>query len=301
MPELAEVETVRRSVARALVGRWIERVTVRRRDVVVTELDPPGGFSRARSGAVATPKRVPGAMLLAGDRVSGVVRHGKQLAIVGDTGRVVCVHLGMSGRLLVAGAGERLARASWGEAHDHVVWRMEGGGRLVFRDPRRFGGVWLSPSVEHLRRVRWAGLGVDALEVTGALLRERAGGSARAVKAVLLDQNVLAGVGNIYADEALFRAGVSPTTPARGLGASAWGRIASSVRAVLGEAIEAGGSSLRDYTDSDGTPGGFAQEHRVYGRGGEACVVCGGILEASTLAQRTTVWCPVCQPASQGG
>ncbi len=299
MPELPEVETVRRTLAAEVVGRTFRGVTVRRRDVIATELDPAGGFSRVRGGAeLVTPRpaRVPKAALLVGDRVVDVLRRGKQLAMVGASGRAVAVHLGMSGQLLVAGAGERLKEASWGDAHDHVVWRLDDGGRLVFRDPRRFGGLKTSPSVEHLRNERWSALGPDALEATCEGLQERAGASARAVKAVLLDQTVLAGVGNIYADEALFRARVNPARLARELDREAWARLALHVRGVLVEAIRAGGSTLRDYTDARGHAGTFKASHAVYGRGGEPCLACGAVLESALLAQRTTVWCHACQP-----
>ena len=306
MPELPEVETVRRGVASMVVGVRIASVTVRRRDIVATELDPLGGFSRAGGirGADgrgrARPGRVPGAWLLAGDEVAGVERLGKQLALVGASGRCVVVHLGMSGQLLVAGRGERLPTATWGSAHDHVVWRLEGrdgssAGRMVFRDPRRFGGVFTSPDREHLVGVRWAALGPDALTVTGEQLAERSGRSARATKAALLDQRVLAGVGNIYADEALFRAGVHPMTPTSAMGPETWEAVAARIREVLGASIEAGGSTLRDYTDAQGRAGVYALSHAVYGRAGLGCVVCGTVLETGAVAQRTTVWCPSCQ------
>ncbi|MEM1423488.1 MAG: bifunctional DNA-formamidopyrimidine glycosylase/DNA-(apurinic or apyrimidinic site) lyase [Planctomycetota bacterium] len=305
MPELPEVETVRSTVAQWVLGARVTGVTVRRRDVVATEHDPFGGFSRTREAVKPRPGRVPAAWLLAGDRVASVERVGKQLVLVGGSGRCVVVHLGMSGQLLVAGRGERLPRAAWGDAHDHVVWRFEdggragggSGGRLVFRDPRRFGGLRLSPDRAHLEGVRWAGLGPDALGIESDALAERAGSSERAVKAALLDQRVLAGVGNIYADEALFRARVHPERPTRSMDGRAWARVASEVRGVLGEAIRAGGSTLRDYTDARGNAGGFALAHAVYGRGGGSCLVCGTTLLSGAVAQRTTVWCPSCQGA----
>lgn len=292
MPELPEVETVRRALERGVVGRTIAGVRVQRRDVVVTERDPAGGFSRSRGDIEPRPTRVPGAWLLARDRVARVLRRGKQLALVGESGRVVCVHLGMSGRLLLTEAGDA------GRAHDHVVWRLEAGGRLVFNDPRRFGGVWVLPSVDALHAGRWAVLGPDALEIDGEMLRELCRGTSRALKALLLDQAVIAGVGNIYCDEALAIAGLSPVDRAVGVGDEAWERLADAIRAVLDRAIEAGGSTLRDYTAPDNAPGGYQTQHRVYGRGGLPCLDCGGTLESALVAQRTTVWCPRCQPVS---
>lgn len=295
MPELPEVETVRRTLAPFVVGREIASVRVRRRDVIACPADPPGGFSRAKQPVAPVPKRVPGAWLLAGDRVERIERLGKQLALIGASGRAVVVHLGMSGRVATAVPGGRYPAETWGSAHDHVEWRLEGGGRFVFRDPRRFGGLKVSPSVEHLLGVRWAGLGPDALGVTGDVLRERAGSSHRPVKAALLDQRVIAGVGNIYADEACFGAGVLPSRTTAETTRAEWHAIAAALGRVLASAIEAGGSTLRDHTDAAGNPGAYRSSHLVYGRGGASCFTCGATLQQATLAGRTTCWCPDCQ------
>jgi formamidopyrimidine-DNA glycosylase len=299
MPELPEVETVRRTVEPHLLGRRIVAATLHRRDVLVAPGDPPGGFSRNRCWR-GRPRRVGPGDLLAGTLVTAVRRVGKQLAIVGrgDDGgeRAVVVQLGMTGQLVYADAGRRLGEVD----HVHATWRVEDGGggstrgRLVFRDPRRFGQLRAIPTLGDLA-VHWSALGPDALTIAGPALGGALSGSARAVKAALLDQAVLAGVGNIYADESLFEARVAPDRPAGSLTGEEVERLAGAIRRILAAAVAAGGTTLRDYTDADGRPGAYAVDHRVYGRSGGACVVCGALLRTGQLAQRTTVWCPACQ------
>jgi formamidopyrimidine-DNA glycosylase len=272
VPELPEIERLRLDLAEALPGSRVRGVDVRRGDVV-------------------RPAPAPDA-LLAGDRIDRLTRHGKQLAIVGRSGRVVCVHLGMSGRLL---AGAR-ASVDTEAPHTHVVWDLAGGRRMAFNDPRRFGGLWTFASEADLMERRWRLLGPDALTIRAPELRPRLARTCRAVKAALLDQALLAGVGNIYADESLFRARVHPETPAGELDPPRVRTLAGSIRAILRRAVEAGGSTLRDYRRADGAIGGFQARHRVYGRAGLPCVRCGRTLESTPVAQRTTVWCPACQP-----
>jgi len=271
MPELPEVEHVRRRLGQAIVSVRIEGVAVRRRGVI----DGP-----------KTP-----AALLAGGVIERIERHGKQLAIVTADGRAVGAHLGMSGQLLAApGAG-----AVRGLTHAHVVWRLEGGGRMVFRDPRRFGGLWTRQTFEALREERWASMGPDALTCDARTLQRRLGGRRRAIKAALLDQSLVAGIGNIYADEALFRAAIHPETPTEAI--TRWGALSRAMRRTLTRAIEAGGSTLRDgsYVGPAGESGAYQRRHAVYGRGGEACLLCGAALSVGVVAQRTTVWCGGCQ------
>lgn len=282
MPELPEVETVRRTLEPLLVGRRVMRVDLRRADIV--EGDSSAGA------------------LLEGATIRSLVRRGKQLAIIAggggrkpDAGRVLVVHLGMTGQLVHHGARVDVRSTT----HVHALWEIGAdaggdGGVLTFRDPRRFGGLWPLRDEGALRE-RWGALGPDGLEITGDELRERAGGSRRAIKAALLDQGVVAGVGNIYADESLFRAGVRPGRACRGIGAGEWMRLAGSIREVLGAAILAGGSTVRDYVGGTGEMGTAQRSHLVYGRGREACFGCGRTLRASVVAQRTTVWCGTCQ------
>ncbi len=286
MPELPEVERVRRTVGPRVIGRAVESVSVHRREVVATERDPSAGFSRSR--ADARPSRLNKRELLAGDEISSIDRLGKQLAIVGASGRVICVHLGMTGHL------EWVERPSKRE-HVHVAWRLDDGSSVEFRDPRRFGGLWTLHDRNALVERRWAVLGPDALEAEGGRLFELTRGASRSLKSVLLDQRVLAGVGNIYADEALFRAGLRPGRGAGRVSRADWERLAGSIREVLTEAVEAGGSTIRDYADGEGNAGGYQTRHAVYGRSGMACVRCGTALRSRVIAQRTTVYCPTCQ------
>ena len=274
MPELPEVETVRRTVAARLVGRRLSHVALHRPDVVRGDSPPLGG------------------------RLVEVLRHGKQLALRFDGGPCVCVHLGMSGQLLV---GDGLRSTPAAGSHVHVTWHFGGPDALPlslrFRDPRRFGGVWVFPSAVELHAERWARLGPDALTVTARPLGLALSRTGRAVKAALLDQALVAGLGNIYVDELLFAAGIDPHRPAAAVAESpvAVRGLVSRMRRLLNRAIAAGGSTLRDYVDAEGRAGSFAGRHRVYGRGGLPCVRCRGPLRVGLVAGRTTVWCPGCQ------
>lgn len=275
MPELPEVERVRRTLEAALVGRRIVTVQVNRRDVIDGPNDGPS--------------------LLVGSRIARISRKGKQLAIESEQGGVLVGHLGMTGQFLV-GTPAPLAALS----HVHVTWTLEPTITLAFRDPRRFGGLWplSSPAALH---ERWGRLGPDALGVTAEQLREALRGGRRACKAVLLDQQAIAGVGNIYADEALFQAGISPRLRADRLTIDETARLAAALRAILASSVEAGGSTLRDFVDAQGNPGAYRDRHQVYGRAGEACVRCGMALRSGVVAQRTTVWCAGCQSRQRSG
>lgn len=288
MPELPEVETIRRTIMPGVIGAAVRRVTLRRADIA-RHLDER---LRRRRVSDADARRA----LLEGSAVADIRRRGKQLALVADSGRVVIVQLGMSGRLLLPTGPAR-------PRHAHCEWSLHGGGSggsggrggvMVFEDARRFGGLTTLPSAGALDAL-WARLGPDALLADGSALRERAGRSRRCVKAALLDQRVLAGVGNIYADEALFRAGIAPGRRCDRVDGAAWDRLGSAIRAVLAEAVRAGGSTVRDYRDASGGEGRYQEAHAVYGRGGEPCVRCGMTLRRAEVSQRTTVWCPGCQ------
>ncbi len=274
MPELPEVEQVRRTLRSAVVGRRVVRASVRRADVVHGA--GPGD-------------------LLDGRTVADVQRRGKQLALVGDDGRCVCIHLGMSGQLrhVTNGAAE--------PRHTHVIWTLGGGGRVWFTDPRRFGGVWAFEHTNALHRERWDVLGPDAMRITPAVLWRSLQRTRRALKAALLDQGVVAGLGNIYVDELLFRARLHPLTAACAVERDAVGRLVPMMRRLLARAIAAGGSTLRDYVDATGEAGGFQRQHRVYGRSGQPCRRCGEPLESHVAAGRTTVCCPACQPLKLSG
>lgn len=288
MPELPEVEHLRRTLEPRLLGRRVVGATLHRRDVAVGPADPPGGFARQR--LVVRPTRLKPAQLLADAAVERIDRRGKLLAIIAGDGRALGVHLGMTGQLLWAPAGGRLPAD-----HVHATWRLDDRSRLIFRDPRRFGGLWLAESRDELPP--WRGLGPDALtlppqDLGGLLARAR-----RPIKAALLDQGLLAGVGNIYADEALHRAGIHPAEVACEISAARARKLGKALRELLELAVQAGGSTLRDYRGAEGQAGAFQFQHVVYGRGGLPCFTCGRALERGVLASRTTVWCPVCQGA----
>ena len=278
MPELPEVETVRRGLEAGLVGERVEAVTLGPHPVV-----------RASTARRVYDERPDPARLLAGDAVVAVHRHGKQLAIEGGRGGSVWVHLGMSGQLRLCPAGTPLA------PHTHARWTLAGGTELRFVDPRRFGGLAVHASMDELRSCRFAAAGPDALAVTPARLHRALGRTRRALKAALLDQAVLAGLGNIYADEACHAAGLDPHRPADRVSPEEAAALVRGIRRILRRAIGLGGSTLRDHADAAGRPGRAQTLHRVYGRGGEPCLRCGVRLEKSLLAQRTTVRCPACQ------
>jgi formamidopyrimidine-DNA glycosylase len=280
MPELPEVESVRRSLLPHIVGCRVRSVSLRRRDVCESH----------RNGKSASTRDTD---LLAGGEVVELRRRGKQLAIIAGDGRAICIHLGMTGHL------EWRRDQPGDEKHLHVVWELQHENRpsgwLAFRDPRRFGGVWTFESVADLERVRWSVLGDDGLEITGARLWSGLRGSRRAVKAAILDQGVVAGVGNIYADEALFAAGIRPQRRCTRLKEPEVMALASTIRATLAKAVEAGGSTIRDYSDGNGEAGRAQEGHRVYGRAGLPCTRCDAALVGCQVAQRTTVWCRGCQ------
>lgn len=269
MPELPEVECVRRSLE-PLTGLKVVEARFFRCEIV-TRL---GGASLEQH--------------LNGETVSCVCRRGKSLAIRTMRGPVVGVHLGMTGRLSLVDLETPM------EPHTHAAWRLSNGREVRFVDPRRFGGLWIAPTFEVFEAHVWSRLGPDALEVRAEDLHA-ARASRRSIKSLLLDQALLAGVGNIYADESLFEAGLRPTRRGIRLTGQDLDRLAEAIRAVLGRAIEAGGSTLRDYRDASGQTGRAQHAHLVYGRAGQCCVRCGMSLKKGLVSQRTTIWCSHCQ------
>ena len=290
MPELPEVETTRRRIAPLLVGRRIERVETTRPSYFF--LTPPDELRRS----------------LEGRRVESLDRAGKYLVAVLEGGDRLLLHLGMTGQLFSSEATSvRLlsatARASLPpeaqrrfepDEHTHLQLTMDGEGpRVFFRDVRKFGKVQWLPAGEKTERLDR--LGADALVVTGELLFRAGRGRKVAIKALLLDQSICAGVGNIYADEALFLAGVRPGRAAKRVTRRECEAIAAALRRVLQRSIETGGSSISDYVAPDGSDGGYQDERKVYGRRGEACHVCGEPIKRRVIAQRSTHYCPRCQ------
>lgn len=275
MPELPEVEHLRRSLSKTLVGRTVTKVSVNRADICHMN-SHRSELSRG---------------LLRGALLVEPQRHGKQMALIGTDQRAVCVHLGMSGQVLCVDHGCKIPRTD----HVHVTWHLDDGSRFYFRDPRRFGGLWPFRIFDDLVENRWLKLGPDALLISTSDLATGLMGTRRPIKAALLDQSVLAGVGNIYADEALFAARVAPHRPADSLGREEVRALAAQIRRVLAQAVRAGGSTLRDYVDGQGRQGRAQLTHKVYGRGMEPCVRCGRPLDVTRIAQRTTVSCAACQ------
>jgi formamidopyrimidine-DNA glycosylase len=227
---------------------------------------------------------------LEGRAFAGARRRGKFLLLDAAGGGSLMIHLGMSGRLM-------LCEATAPELdHTHVVFSLDDGRELRFVDPRRFGlAVWLEPG-EEARDPSLAALGLEPLDpgIEDALpprLRTRRS----PLKSLLLDQHLVAGVGNIYAAEALWRAGIRPTRHGRRTSLPRLRRLAVEVRSVLAEAVEQGGTTIRDYATPDGNFGYFAVSLRVYGRAGEPCPRCGATLRDTRIADRATVWCPSCQ------
>jgi formamidopyrimidine-DNA glycosylase len=290
VPELPEVEVTRRRIAPVLVGRRFAAVRTSGRSYFF--LTPPARLRRA----------------LPGRRVEALERRGKYLVASLDDGAQLLLHLGMTGQLFAEGArSPRLLSAARraalspeeqprfrGDAHTHLRLAFhDGPPELWFRDVRKFGKVQLLAPGEPSPRL--ARLGTDALALTGEDLQRAARGRKLAVKTLLLDQSVVAGSGNIYADEALFLAGVRPTRRAGRVSRAECDRIAAALRQVMEHSIDSGGSSIQDFVGPDGSDGAYQEEHQVYGREGEPCPACGTRLRRVVLGQRSAHFCPGCQ------
>ncbi|RME38730.1 MAG: bifunctional DNA-formamidopyrimidine glycosylase/DNA-(apurinic or apyrimidinic site) lyase [Deltaproteobacteria bacterium] len=269
MPELPEVETTRLGLRPHLLGRRVEGLTVRQDRL---RWPVPPGLNK----------------LLVGARLADVTRRAKYLLFRFDRGTLL-VHLGMSGSLRLVDPNVRPGR------HDHID--IDFSSRILrLNDPRRFGAVvWAGADPEGHPLLK--DLGVEPLGsgLTGAWLHRRVTKSRRAVKNLVMDQKIIVGVGNIYACEALFRAGLHPGRPAGELTRRDCHSLVEAIRAVLEAAITAGGTTLKDFTDADGRPGYFARELAVYGRAGEPCPVCSRPIEITRLGNRSTYFCAACQ------
>ncbi len=297
MPELPEVETVRRGLEPVLVGRRIEKVSLARPDL---RFPFPKDFAARLEGATVT----------------ALSRRAKYLLAALSTGETWLMHLGMTGRFTIIapdgrpqGLGEFYYEAAAGPQglgpHDHVIIDLEGGWRLIYSDPRRFGVMDLIEAGREAEHPLLKDLGLEPLgnDMNAENLAKAFRGKKAPLKAALSDQKIIAGLGNIYVCEALFRAGLSPFAPASSLVTKAGGarvgleRLVRAVRAVLAEALAAGGSTLRDYAGADGAPGRFQQQFDVYDREGEACrrPGCGGTIKRVVQSGRSTFYCPRCQ------
>lgn len=269
MPELPEVETTRRGIAPFVTGRVVERVLLRRKTL-------RWPIPRAIS------------CQLPGQRIDAVQRRAKYLLLHTRAGSAL-LHLGMSGSLRIVDPAQPPGK------HDHYDIILDSGQALRFNDPRRFGCLlWQKPGEIHplLRDLGPEPLG-DAFD--GDWLFAHSRGRSAAVKTFLMDQRIVVGVGNIYASEALFAAGVHPKRPAGSISRARYARIAMAIRRILAYAISRGGTSLRDFIAPDGRPGFFEQELMVYGRAGEPCRTCGAPIRAAVIGQRMSYWCPRCQ------
>jgi formamidopyrimidine-DNA glycosylase len=286
MPELPEVETVRRGLAPYLTGARLVRVVARRPDL---RFPLPDGFVQRLTGA----------------RVGDLTRRGKYILAPLDRGDTLLIHLGMTGRFVVEDGDERREPGDFALAapadpkHAHIVFETDAGVSLTYFDARRFGYMDLVETHHLAAHPRFAAMGPEPLgpEFDAAHLARAFAGRRQGPKTLLLDQAVVAGLGNIYVCEALHRARVSPVKPAAGLGPRKLAALARAIREVLEAAIAAGGSTLRDYASVQGNMGYFQHDFRVYGREGEACSTprCGGLVVRTVQSGRSTFHCPVCQ------
>lgn len=273
MPELPEVEVTRRGIEPWLVGQTVRRLVV-------------------RNGSLRWP--VPElAQQIAGQTICAVRRRAKYLLLDTEAGTAI-VHLGMSGSLRI------LTRATPPAKHDHIDLELENGRVLRFNDPRRFG-AWLWCQLPEQAHPLLSHLGPEPLTdaFSPAYLQQALRGKTKAIKQCLMDNAVVVGVGNIYANEALFAAGIHPQLPAAAVKPEQLLLLVTEIKAILARAIEQGGTTLKDFVNADGKPGYFAQKLLVYGRGGQPCLHCGKELSEIRLGQRSTVFCPMCQPTAR--
>jgi formamidopyrimidine-DNA glycosylase len=280
MPELPEVETVRRGLLPVMEGQKIDQAQVNRPDL-----------------RFALPVNM--AARLTGQVVQTLRRRSKYILADLSSGETLLIHLGMSGRMLISGAqlGQFHHDHPAPEKHDHVVLTMESGARVTFNDPRRFGAMDLMPTARWQSHKLLADLGPEPLGngFNEAYLAHRLENRATPIKSSLLDQKVVSGLGNIYVCEVLHRAGIAPTRLAGELTARQAASLVPLIRAVLTEAIDAGGSSLRDYRQADGELGYFQHTFRVYDREGQPCLACATPIVRLVQAGRSSFYCPSCQ------
>jgi len=286
MPELPEVETVRRGLLPAMEGQRIAQAELRREGLRWPF--PPDMAAR-----------------LSGARVLHLRRRSKYILADLDTGESLIIHLGMSGRMVISGLEAAHVPGQFHfdhpaiEKHDHVLFHMENGARVTFNDPRRFGAMDICPTATLAAHPLLASIGPEPLsnEFQADYLARRLSGRKTSIKAALLDQRIIAGLGNIYVCEALFRTGISPLRAAGEIDAGQIALLTQTIRATLLEAIEAGGSSLRDYRQANGELGYFQHAFQVYGREGAACVTdgCPQTVQRAVQSGRSSFYCPTCQ------
>jgi formamidopyrimidine-DNA glycosylase len=271
MPELPEVEVTRRGIEPWLVGQTVRRLVVRNANLRWPVPEVAGQ--------------------IVGQTIRAVRRRAKYLLLDTDAGTTI-VHLGMSGSLRI------LTRATPPAKHDHIDLELANGCVLRFNDPRRFG-AWLWCELPEQAHPLLSKLGPEPLTeaFNPQYLQQALNGKSKAMKLCLMDNAIVVGVGNIYANEALFAAGIHPQTAGERVTVGQLLVLVAEIKAILAQAIEQGGTTLKDFVNADGKPGYFAQKLLVYGRGGQPCLHCGSLLSEIRLGQRSTVFCPTCQPA----
>jgi len=271
MPELPEVETVVRALRHRVAGRRLSHLRIWQPGIIESDLNV---FRRRATGV----------------RVIGVRRRGKWIVIDLDTGDTILAHLRMTGSFAIVDAGTPRHK------HEHLEWRLDNGTRrLRFRDLRRFGRLRLLPTPEVESYLTGLGWGPEPFEITAAAFARRLGRGKRSIKAALLDQRLVAGLGNIYADEVLFAAGIDPRTPAARVGPTRAARIHAAMQAILTRAIDAQGTTLRNFITLDGSPGSYRRQLKVFNREAEACPNCGRPIRRIKLVGRSTHFCGHCQ------
>ena len=280
MPELPEVETVRRGLAQSIIGKSFSSIDVRRSDLRVPV---PGDLVSAIKGC----------------RVEDIVRRGKYIVIFPEGAPAIILHLGMSGRVDIL-KGNSSGSKYKAQKHDHVIFTMNDKTKVVFSDPRRFGMLYLVSADGWENKKPFSAMGPEPLEpgFDGAVLEENLRGKKCNIKSALLDQNVVAGVGNIYACEALFVSGIHPERQAASVKGREAGLLADAIRSVLKKAIAAGGSSLKDYRKTDGSLGYFQHSFSVYDKESRKCAGCtckDKCVQRIVQAGRSTFFCPVKQ------
>ena len=271
MPELPEVETTRRGISPHVIGRRIVAVDVRNPSL-----------------RIPVPDEV---YALASSTIISVDRRAKYLLVRLDTGQLI-IHLGMSGSLRISPTNYPTRK------HDHVVFSLDSGQELRFHDPRRFGLIdWLPSTADIMTHKLLGHLGPEPLSgaFSSDYLHKAAQGRKLAIKLLIMNNAVVVGVGNIYACEALFLAGISPSRVAASVSKPRIEKLTTAIKNRLTYAIERGGTTLRDFVGGDGEPGYFAQELNVYGREGQPCKRCGTIIKRKVIGQRSTFYCPTCQ------
>lgn len=269
MPELPEVETTRRGIEPHIEGRIISALTIRQPKL---RWPIPDQLSQ----------------WIVGCRISSVTRRGKYL-LINLPGGSVMIHLGMSGSLYMVSADQPAGY------HDHVDLVLDSGMALRLTDPRRFGSVLWQPAGESHTLLESLGPEPLSSDFTAAYLQQCCAGRKQAIKQFIMNSHVVVGVGNIYANEALFSAGIHPKRAAGNISAARLGRLVDEIKTILAHAIAQGGTTLKDFVGGDGKPGYFKQQLNVYGRGGELCHHCKSTLKEIRLGQRSTVYCPECQ------